>query len=363
MKPTLQLPPFARVPVLLALLALAACGPVLSRQPVMPVFSALLPGASYPAETGLTRILLEGPAAQAGAEISGLAWYGDTLILLPQYPERMSDTANGVIFALSKAEILAYLDSENPQPLRPREIILVQNLLNKKIRGFEGYEAIAFSGNSAFLTVEASPGKLMKSYVVRGEIEPDLSRMFLDAGKLVEIEHDVQIMNFSHEALLVRGEQVIVFFEANGEEAASGARAAVYDLDLNLLHRLDMPPLEYRLTDATGPDENGRVWVSNFFFPGDARIFPSHDALADQFGWGRTHAAASVVERLVELQLPPEDGGSVSFSGTAPLQFALAAGHIPRNWEGLARLDERGFLVVTDKFPVTILAFVPFAGQ
>lgn len=30
-----------------------------------------------------------------------------------------------------------------------------------------------------------------------------------------------------------------------------------------------------------------------------------------------------------------------------------------RNWEGLVVLDDRGFLMATDKYPFTILAFVP----
>jgi hypothetical protein len=34
-------------------------------------------------------------------------------------------------------------------------------------------------------------------------------------------------------------------------------------------------------------------------------------------------------------------------------------GGLGRNWEGLVRLDDRGFLLVTDLFPGTILGFVP----
>jgi hypothetical protein len=30
-----------------------------------------------------------------------------------------------------------------------------------------------------------------------------------------------------------------------------------------------------------------------------------------------------------------------------------------RNWEGLARLDKKGFLMIVDEHPRTILAFVP----
>jgi len=37
-------------------------------------------------------------------------------------------------------------------------------------------------------------------------------------------------------------------------------------------------------------------------------------------------------------------------------------GNDARNWEGIVRLDNRGFLLATDKFPTTILGFVPTGG-
>jgi hypothetical protein len=40
-----------------------------------------------------------------------------------------------------------------------------------------------------------------------------------------------------------------------------------------------------------------------------------------------------------------------------PIQMELTSDDA-RNWEGLVRLDERGFLIMTDKFPETILGFV-----
>lgn len=44
-------------------------------------------------------------------------------------------------------------------------------------------------------------------------------------------------------------------------------------------------------------------------------------------------------------------------TNTPPIQLQLIDG-VSRNWEGLVRLDERGFLLITDEFPETILAFV-----
>ena len=43
----------------------------------------------------------------------------------------------------------------------------------------------------------------------------------------------------------------------------------------------------------------------------------------------------------------------------APIQFELLDEASPRNWEGVARLGERGFVAATDKYPETMLAFIP----
>jgi hypothetical protein len=65
------------------------------------------------------------------------------------------------------------------------------------------------------------------------------------------------------------------------------------------------------------------------------------------------------VERLVEFQL---SHAGIVLVDRPPIQLELPdnlLGMIGRNWEGLVRLDERGFLLATDTFPGTILAFVP----
>jgi len=43
-----------------------------------------------------------------------------------------------------------------------------------------------------------------------------------------------------------------------------------------------------------------------------------------------------------------------------PVELELIDAQTSRNWEGIARLDKRGFLVVTDEHPGTILAFIPY---
>ena len=49
----------------------------------------------------------------------------------------------------------------------------------------------------------------------------------------------------------------------------------------------------------------------------------------------------------------------IVFSGSKPIEFILDDKN-SRNWEGLVRLDNRGFLIATDKYPEMFLAFVEY---
>src|SRR5687767_13263687 len=83
---------------------------------------------------------LAAPLAGRDVEISGMSWHGDTLVLVPQYPERFGD----VLFALERGEILARLDGSGPgEPLRARTIPFDAPGL-RRLPGYEGLESIAF---------------------------------------------------------------------------------------------------------------------------------------------------------------------------------------------------------------------------
>jgi len=55
-----------------------------------------------PKEVIVQYITLEGEISEPKAEISGLAWYGDYLILLPQYPHFFPSEYDGSIFCNSQ---------------------------------------------------------------------------------------------------------------------------------------------------------------------------------------------------------------------------------------------------------------------
>ena len=298
---------------------------------------------------------LEGAASASRAEYSGMAWYGETLVLLPQYPSRFSRSGDGALLGIAKADILAYLDGKSTEPLKPRSIPLQAGGIASRLRGFEGFESIAFAGERVFLTIETSPGKKMLGYLISGTVAPDLASITLDPDRLAEIQPQADFSNQSDEALLVWGERIFTFYEANGAKANPSPVAHIFDFSLQPQGTLPIPNLEYRLTDVTPPDAQGRFWAINYFFPGDTHLLSLSDPLAEKYGKGPTHARSAVVERLVELQLSPD---RISLNGTPPIQLELLGDGSARNWEGIAPLDGRGFLLVTDTHPETLLGFV-----
>jgi len=105
--------------------------------------------------------------------------------------------------------------------------------------------------------------------------------------------------------------------------------------------------IEYRITDFTAPDEDGRFWAINYLYDGDKdKLDPAADQIAREFGRGESHLQSEHVERLVEFQYT-ENG--IIRTGTPPIQLQFLADGKARNWEGIVRLDDIGFLLMTDK--------------
>ena len=127
-----------------------------------------------------------------------------------------------------------------------------------------------------------------------------------------------------------------------------------FDFDLGSLPSVSFPTIEYRITDATQLDGCDRFWAINYFYEGDRDLLPTREPLVVRYGRGRTHRQQPTVERLVEFTYSAQ---GIALTDTAPIQLALIGAG--RNWEGIARLDDQGFLIATDKFPETLIGFVP----
>ena len=305
-------------------------------------------------EQAVRVISLQGPITNPEAEISGLTWYGDYLIILSQYPAFPSEGGGGQAFALPKADILAYLEDASPEPLTPFSIAFDAPDLRPHIANFEGYEAIVFDGNKAYLTIEAEPPSKTRSYLVTATIAQDLSTLKVDTTGMVPIYSQSDVENMAEETLILTEENILSVHEANGKNVNATPVAHVFDLERQALGTIPFPAVPYRITDATTLDKDNRFWAINYHYPDDQELYTSQDPLAERYGRGATHAGTKTVERLVEFQYTTN---GIKLTNTPPIQLELLSDD-SRNWEGLARLDDKGFLIMTDKFPNTTLGFV-----
>lgn len=308
-----------------------------------------------PEEIKVERIPLAGPVASRDSEISGLAWYNDYLILLPQYPSRFESDYDGKLFAIPKETILSFLKGKMKSSITPLEIDLIATGIAERIDGYEGFEAITFSGNKVFMTIESSPNNML-GYLISGEIQSDLSTITLEIEKITEIHPQSPINNAADETIFLTLDKVITIYEGNGKNVNPFPVAHVFDHDLNLLETIPFPNIEYRITDATNLDADNCFWTINYFYPGDQNAYnPSIDSISIVYGKGATHSKYTTVERLLKLKYS-ESG--ITLVKEAPIQLELINDNNARNWEGIVRLDDIGFLLVTDKYPETILGFV-----
>ncbi len=340
------------VRALLLPLGLAGCTSSSAQQAPLADVPPALRGTAP--EQAVTLLPLSGPLQSDKAELSGLAWYGDHLVMLPQYPGWENDGAP-CLYTVSKADILARLEHTASGPLAPRCIRFDSGGLEKGISGFEGYEAIGFSGDQAYLTVETHQ-RTGKSVLVTGRMAPDLSVLKLEASPQASLPLQSDVSNAGFETLVVGEDRLLALYEANGANVNRAPAAESFTRSLEPSGKLALPSLEHRVTDATSMDAAGRFWVMNYSFPGTSQAYkPAPDPLLVRYGTGPTHAQKPQVERLLELQVTP---AGIVLTDRPPLQLQLS-NEAARNWEGLVRLDERGFLLVTDKFPGTLLGFVP----
>jgi len=319
------------------------------------------PGAAVLPEVEVQLIPLPGPASLPDAQLSGMAWHGNTLVLLPQYPVPDKDDTVTVLFAIERDALLAVIDGHERGPLTPRPISLPAaelEALKKQLPGWEGFEAIAFSEGRVFASVEARDAQGMKSYLLSGTVDPELTALRLDTSTVAVVRPPpgTHLDNLAEEALVVTPQQVLTLFEANGEALNPAPKAHAFSLDLQPRDPLTFPHVEYRITDASPPDAQGRFWAINYFYPGDTEMDVSREPLAERYGWGTTHTRQKQVERLLRFQLSE---GAITLVDEPPVYLKLREDGKARNWEALAVLEGRGLLLATDTFPETFLGFVP----
>lgn len=313
------------------------------------------PATEPPREVRITRIPLTGGASESRAEISGLAWFGDQLVLLPQYPERFPTDGHDGLFAIPRARIEAFLDGTDTRPIEPRRVPFEVERLETELPGFDGFESIVFVGHHVYATVESrADAQATVGWLMPGQVVGELERVVMDATRRVRLRAQNDLPNTSYESLVAQGDRLLAIYETNGE-VNPHPEVLVFDHQLRSRGALQLEKIEYRITDATEMDSHGRFWVTNYHWPGapwEAGACP----ITEEYGQGETHARCATVERLVELTVT--DHGVV-VTHEPPILLELLDDEHARNWEGIVRLGDRGFLIATDEHPESILAFVP----
>ena len=295
-------------------------------------------------------ILLTGEATERSLEMSGLAWYNDYLILMPQYVNESKPR----FYYLKKSTINDWLNGDKEKPLNPSKIDIIMPDYFNSIKGYQGFEAICFIGSKAYLIIETKNNDLMKSFIVKGSMDIKSKTLIIAPEKKVEILLPVNIKNMGYESILKYKYRLMVLFEANGINVNSDPKASFYNSSLKQKGHISFPNIEYRITDATELDDQGRFWAINFFWPGEKkRLNPGKDLVLNNTVKGETHQEFEHVERLVEFKI---DGKNIYKTNSLPIQLKLNQNS--RNWEGVVRMENKGFLMIVDEHPRTILAFI-----
>ena len=303
-------------------------------------------------ERAPTLLKIGGPMKNSDEEISGMDWYNDNLILLPE-------NLNGYVFAIKKAELDSRIIGNDTTIIFPEQIKLNTPNYKELVPGFDSFEAIAFRGYEVYLTIEIRFADSMSCLLARGHIDEKTLEITVPEQNLTVIDVPKYVDNMSYESLVIDEDRVIALFEANGDSLIKDPYALSINSSGNDIIKYPLSSINYRIADATRIDKNNRFWVINYFFPGDRKVLkPSNDILASKYGNGTSHSRSNRVERLVEYEIKNE---KVSLTKSPPIEIELEGEKTSRKWEALARYGNEGFLIATDKYPKphTLLAFLP----
>jgi len=295
-------------------------------------------------------IPLTGLITNPKQEISGMDLYNQYIVLLPE-------NLGGFLYMIPKNEITHSLEVEKPEPIEPIQSVFQTPDYSKSIPGFEGLEAIAFNKNNVYITLEAKDEKTMRGYLAWGTIDPISLTVTIPKENLLELETPIQVNNMTYESLLIHNNQIILFYEVQGRNLQKTVLQYQVSLTNFSVSKIGFPHVEYRITDASQLDDQDRFWAINYHWPGDTkRVNPAPDPIAIKFGEGETHQQLEAVERLLEFEIHEN---IIQLLDREPIQFQLNP-EASRNWEGIVRWNNSGFLIATDKYPEMILGFIPF---
>lgn len=309
------------------------------------------------------QLCLAGEAAARGNEYSGLAWHGDELYLLPQWSHAGLARARAApgftgpyLYRIPGARVRAWVDGVDRRPIAPERVPIDLRRFAED-PDWQGFEALAFDGDEAALAIELGDHDRMAGLFVTGTLDASRGLVLRPQGLRLEVPQRSE--NNSYEALVRSSGSWLALFELNGMDTSCASQALRFHTAADTPSVVAVESLPYRITDATPPDAQGRFWATQYSYrdPNDdgecRRSIRAVGCFTEAVDCDVRGGATRSVERLIELR---DEGIAVHATGR---RIMLLREDRPRNWEGIARLDGRGFLIVTDEWPRSILGFVP----
>ena len=299
-------------------------------------------------------IPIGGDIANSSQEISGMDWYKDNLFLLPE-------NLNGYVFCINKQLLDLKIKNNDTTKIIPKKIKFNTPNYKQIIPGFDSFESIAFRGYEVYITIEIKFPDSMSCVLVRGHIDEKSLEITIPEQTLTTLDVPTYVDNLSYETLVIKDDQVYALFETYGSNLIPKPYAFSIGISGNEIKKYPISSINYRITDATKIDQYNKFWVINYFFPRDKKsLNPSdNDILVKKYGQGPTHSVSDRVERIVEYKI---NNNNIVLTNSPHIEIELDGEKISRNWEALARYENKGFLIATDKYPKpnTILAYIPF---
>ena len=305
----------------------------------------------YAGNLSIFEIELSGLITNPKQEISGMDWFENRLFFLPE-------NQDGFLFSLEKSQIIAAIENQytmDQKPLTPKQTKFNAPNYTDLIPGFEGFEGISFVEDNIYITVEAENNGIMESYIIWGNVDRSTYAVTIPRENLKNIKTPIQVKNMTYESIVTWNQKIYAIFEANGANLQKQATQKALSIIDKTISPIGFPSIEYRITDATKVDNNGKFWCINYFWPGDKKLLkPKVNTAFSNFEKKDGPEDLDAVERLIELEIKNDE---IIISDSEPIQLILDEKD-SRNWEGVARLDDMGFLLATDKYPRMIFGFI-----
>ena len=291
-------------------------------------------------------------ASDKNAEYSSMCWFEDNLILLPQYPSYFQTSLNqDVIFMITKDKLSNAINRKGRKVIEPETIQVINNETYKMLPGYEGFEGICYDGEYFYLTVEYN-SPTNQAVVVKARLSEDNKKLEILNDDHLVVDLPANVINASYESIFIYNDFIYVIYEANGRIINNNPIAKKISKDLQTVENINFESIEYRITDVTSFDETGKGWGINYFWPGDANLYlPYEDFIPNQFP--AVNNIEQGVERIVPLIIT--DNAIEYDVSRDPIYIKKEARDDSYNWEGIVNYEDDSFLLVTDKFPRTVL--------